>query len=120
MGSDRKFEIAFRLNRSATGRQPSTGWRPDSLGDHHMPARIDIGAKACFFYCFFIFCPVTENEAKEHARVPRPLRGFPARRRGGRSTRKLTPLSAGLRQPARFNPSAPPMLGAGQWEKSKP
>jgi len=59
---------------------------------------------------------VTENEAKEHARVPRPLRGFPARRRGGRSTRKLTPLSAGLRQSARFYPSTPPMLSAGQWE----
>ena len=64
---------------------------------------------------FFIFCPVTEIEAKEHARVPLT----PARRRCGRSARKLTRPRlgyGGLRQSARFFPSAPPMLGAGQWE----
>jgi hypothetical protein len=56
-----------------------------------------------------------ENEAKENARVPL----YPARRRCGRSARKLTRLRlgyGGLRQSARFFPSAPPMLGAGQWE----
>ena len=41
-----------------------------------------------FYNCFFIFCRVTENEAKEHARVPLN----PARRRCGRSTRKLARL----------------------------
>jgi len=60
-----------------------------------------------------------ENEAKENARVPLD----PARRRCGRSTRKLDRLRlgyGGLRQSARFIPSAPPMLGVGQWEqKSK-
>jgi len=61
---------------------------------------------------------VTENEAKEHARAPLN----PARRRSGRSTRKLTRLRfsyGGFRQSARFFPSAPPMLGAGQWENQK-
>ena len=61
----------------------------------------------------FIFFHVEENEDKEHARAPLD----PARRRCGRSTRKLARLRlgyGGLRQSARFFPSAPPMLGAGQ------
>jgi len=62
---------------------------------------------------FFIFCHVTENEAKEYTRVPL----YPADRRCRRSTRKLATLKTWLRQSARFNPSAPPMLGAGQREK---
>jgi hypothetical protein len=63
----------------------------------------------------FIFFHVEENEPKEDARVPL----YPARRRGGRSTRKLARLrlgSGGLRQSARLFPSAPSMLGAGQRE----
>jgi hypothetical protein len=61
-----------------------------------------------FYFAFFIFFHVKENEAKENARVPL----HPARRRGGRSARKL----ASLKQSARFNPSVPPMLSAGQKE----
>jgi hypothetical protein len=38
-----------------------------------------------FFLLLFIFFPVEENEPKEDARVPL----FPARRRCGRSARKL-------------------------------
>jgi hypothetical protein len=64
----------------------------------------------------FIFFHVKENEAKENARVP----FNPARRRVGRSARKLTPLSAELRQSARFIPPAPSMLGTGQRETRKP
>ncbi|GEM_PF-2336612 len=63
----------------------------------------------------FLFFPGKEKESKETARAPLN----PARRRGGRSTRKLTRLRigyGGFRQSARFFPSAPPMLGAGQWE----
>jgi hypothetical protein len=57
-------------------------------------------------------CTCKKKEAKETARVPRPLRGCPARRRHGRSTRKL----ASLKQSARLNPAVPPILGAGQRE----
>ena len=53
-------------------------------------------------------CTCKKTEAKENARFPLD----PARRRGGRSARKL----ASLKQSARFNPPAPPMLGAGQRE----
>jgi hypothetical protein len=72
---------------------------------------------------FFIFFRVEENEPKEDARVPRPLRGFPAHRRGERSARELARLRqgyGGLKQSARFIPSAPSMLGAGQRETRKP
>jgi len=63
----------------------------------------------------FLFFPGKEKESKETARAPLG----PARRRCGRSARKLTRLRlgyGGLRQSARFFPSAPSMLGAGQWE----
>jgi hypothetical protein len=56
-------------------------------------------------------CTCKRTEAKEDARVPL----HPARRHGGWSARKL----ASLRQSARFKPSAPPMLGAGQREIEK-
>ena len=64
------------------------------------------------FKSFFIFFPVEENEAKEDARVPLD----PARRRDGRSARKR----ASLKQSARFNPTAPSMLGAVQRETGIP
>jgi hypothetical protein len=57
---------------------------------------------------FFIFCHVTENEAKEHARVPL----HPARRRRGRRVSEL----ASLKQADTLFPPPPPMLGAGQRE----
>jgi len=66
----------------------------------------------------FIFFHVEENEPKEDARAPL----YPARRRHGRSTRKLARLRLGygeLKQSARFFPSVPSMLGAGQWENQK-
>jgi hypothetical protein len=53
-------------------------------------------------------CTCKKTEAKENARVPLN----PARRRHGRSARKL----ASLKQSARFFPAASPMLGAGQRE----
>jgi pyruvate dehydrogenase E2 component (dihydrolipoamide acetyltransferase) len=49
-------------------------------------------------HLLFIFFHVEENEPKEDARVPLS----PARRRGGRSTRKLAPPFGGLKQSARF------------------
>jgi hypothetical protein len=55
--------------------------------------------------------------------VSRGVSHFPARRRRGRSVRKLARLRfgfGGLRQSARLFPSAPPMLGAGQRESIKP
>jgi len=60
-----------------------------------------------FLCCFFIFCHVTENEVKENARVPLHPPVAVAGAHGN---------SLPLRQSACFNPSAPPMLGAGQWE----
>ncbi len=66
----------------------------------------------------FIFCHVPENEAtSENARVP--LNG-PARRRCGRSTRKLARLLDRAQTSRALIPSASPMLGAGQWERRKP
>jgi len=59
-----------------------------------------------------IFFIAEENEPKEGARVPLN----PARRRHGRSARKL----ASLRQSARFYPAVSLMLGAGQREIQKP
>jgi len=67
------------------------------------------------FLMSFIFFHVEENESKEDARVQL----FPARRRRVRSTRKLTRLRQAfgvLRQSARFDPAASPMLGAEQGE----
>jgi len=64
----------------------------------------------------FLFFSGKEKESKETARAPL----HPARRRCGRSTRKLAPLSAGLKQSARLFPSAPPMLSAGQRENQPP
>jgi hypothetical protein len=77
-------------------------------------------SKGCFSINMFVFLRVAETEPKEGARVPRPLRGCPARRRCGRSTRKLAPPSPGLRRSsdrsACFYPTPSPMLGAAQWE----
>jgi len=61
----------------------------------------------------FIFFRVEENEPKEDARVPLN----PARRRYGRSVRKLTRLRqgyGGFKQSARIDPAASSMLGAEQ------
>jgi len=44
---------------------------------------------------FFIFFRVKENESKENARVPWPLRGYPARLRHDQSARKLPRHLAG-------------------------
>jgi len=71
-----------------------------------------------YFHALFIFFHVEENEPKEDARIPLN----PARRRGGRSVRKLARLRQGygwLRQSARFILSASPMLGAGQRESNQ-
>jgi hypothetical protein len=76
----------------------------------------DLAILVDLLYCLFIFFHVAENEPKEDARVPLD----PARRRGDRSTRKLAPLSAELRQSACLIPFAPPMLGAGQREIQNP
>ncbi len=65
-----------------------------------------------FLNDFFIFCPVTENEAKEHARAPLS----PARQSSERVSREL----AALKQARAPNPFATSMLGAGQRETIKP
>ena len=62
---------------------------------------------------FFIFCHVTENEAKEHARVPRRF-ALPCASRLRSDAPKLTPLSAGFKQVAASFSTADGMLGAGQ------
>jgi len=50
----------------------------------------------------FIFLSAQENEPKERA----PCHAYPARRRGGRSPRKLARLAAGSDSPRAF--SRPP------------
>jgi hypothetical protein len=59
----------------------------------------------------FLFFSGKEKESKETAGAPL----HPARRRSGRSARKL----ASLKQSAHFIPSPPPMLGAGQRKNQK-
>ncbi len=75
----------------------------------------NLGDESEYLILLFLFFSGKEKESKETARAPLD----PARRRSGRSTRKLARLRlgyGGLSQSARFFPSAPPMLGAGQWE----